>query len=163
MLNKETQRLVLEGWAEFDGQGNKHAREREFYCVVIPCNVHSAMALSELFYQHFRIRSCSHYDGKTLSLYCGDAGHGADTLMDTARALVEGYMASGGEEDSPYREDPWYSDGTLLISKFSHNRWRVIGYEHFTYTLELVGGRGKHDLHLHRSRGELNAEFTVAT
>lgn len=68
-------------WHDEQGQGNRYAREREFYCVVVPCTKDEAIVLSKLFHKRFAIESCCHYDGETLSMYCGDAGSNADSLL----------------------------------------------------------------------------------
>lgn len=75
-------------WNEGD-QGHAEAVERGRWCVVIECDEYDAVSLSRLFVRNvFAIPTCCHYDGRTLSLYCGDAGSGAPGTFALARALV---------------------------------------------------------------------------
>lgn len=76
-------------WSE-DGQGHRQAVGRGDRCVVVQCDEFDAISISRLFVRHlFACPTCCHYDGATLSLYCGDAG-GSDiqNLLMRARSLV---------------------------------------------------------------------------
>jgi len=73
-------------WAEYsddelktawstDGQGHEEAVARGPKCHVVKCTEDEAIELSRLFVREvFACPSCCHYDGKTLSLSCGDNG-----------------------------------------------------------------------------------------
>ena len=75
-------------WSE-DGQGHANAIARGETCHVVKCSENEAVALSRLFVSNvFAIPTCCHYDGITLSMYCGDAGRGCGDALKMARALV---------------------------------------------------------------------------
>jgi hypothetical protein len=80
------------GWNDTQGQGNKHARERNFYCVtVFGITEEQALTLSALFCRTcFNITTCCHYApaDRSLGLYCGDAGQGADSLLKSCMNMV---------------------------------------------------------------------------
>jgi len=68
-------------WYATDKQGNREAEARGRDCVVVICpNEDKALELSALFHRFFAIESCCHWDGQTLSMYCGDAGSGCSML-----------------------------------------------------------------------------------
>lgn len=81
---------IRSGWANENGQGNREARARSPWCAVVDCDEKDALKLSRAFYETvLALPSCAHYDGTTLSLYCGDAGIlGAPRCLAKARQLV---------------------------------------------------------------------------
>jgi len=73
------------------GQGHHEAVHRGGWCVVIPCDLNQAIKYSLWFvHKAFAIPTCTHYNGETLSLYCGDAGSGASNLKSRVEAFIEG-------------------------------------------------------------------------
>ena len=84
--------LTPEEWLvawESDEQGNKQAKARGNMCVIVPCDkIEQAVIYANLFFREFAIASCSHWNGNTLSMYCGDAGGGYQSLMGRARVLA---------------------------------------------------------------------------
>lgn len=82
-----TDREIQAAWDDNRGQGNKEARERGNLCVVWKCDRAQAVALSRLFHWHFAVPESCHYDGETLSAYCGGAGGNTNQLKTT----MEGY------------------------------------------------------------------------
>lgn len=85
-----TQQEIEAGWHDTDGQGNHQAREKGTSCVCVECGHDDALELSALFVrQVFAIPSCCHYDGVTLSLYCGDAGQHWVSCRNSAQSLVD--------------------------------------------------------------------------
>lgn len=77
------------GWYDEYGQGNHEARLRGWACVVRACTEkEDALRLSALFCRNvFAIPSCTHWDGSTLSMYCGDAGRGYLHTLARAESL----------------------------------------------------------------------------
>jgi hypothetical protein len=74
---------VVAKWTDVAAQGNRGARERDpRLCVVIRCRDRDlAVTLSALFYRRvFGVLSCTHWDGETLSFYCGE-GRNINTLQ----------------------------------------------------------------------------------
>lgn len=70
------------------GQGHKEAVCRGSMCVVKKCDLQSAKKISAEFVNDlFSIPTCTHYDGETLSLYCGDAGSNWQSLFQDANKL----------------------------------------------------------------------------
>jgi hypothetical protein len=58
-----------------EGQGHKQALNRSSMCVVAPATKEAAIDISALFIRDiFASPTCTHYDGKTISLYCGNVG-----------------------------------------------------------------------------------------
>lgn len=84
---------IKKAWVSY-GQGSRQAEARGTHCVVVPCDEEAAVALTREFLDHFNIPTCCHYDGNTLSMYCGDAGRGADSLFDKMSRV----RVSGGRE-----------------------------------------------------------------
>lgn len=87
------QRSIAEteaGWHDTNGQGNHQAVARGEFCVLHPCeDKETALILSALFVRNvFAIDSCVHWDGRTISMYCGDAGSGYAHTMDAAAKLT---------------------------------------------------------------------------
>lgn len=75
-------------WQE-EGQGHQKAVERGEYCHIIPCSEDEALRLSRKFVEQvFAIPTCCHYDGSTLSLYCGDAGKGSKNMLEGLKDWV---------------------------------------------------------------------------
>jgi hypothetical protein len=91
-------------WAwEQDGQGNRDARQRGRWCYVIACDLDQAIALSRLFVRNvFAVRTCCHYDGKTLSMYCGDAGGNAHLALAKAKDVCGRFLR--GEIGATFHE-----------------------------------------------------------
>lgn len=57
---------------EQDGQGHKDAVSRESACIVVHCDLDYAKKMSAWFANEiFALPTCTHFDGATLSLYCG--------------------------------------------------------------------------------------------
>lgn len=102
--HKHSDEETIAAWSEVDGQGNHHARYRGWMCVVVPCNRSDAVLLSKKFHYRFAIESCCHYDGETLSMYCGDAGSGAQRLMDDIRQMAIRCGFKPKPYDSEYRK-----------------------------------------------------------
>ncbi len=89
---------IKEAWNR-DGQGHSQAIKRGGDCVVVPCDEEEAIILSALFVRSvFAIPTCSHYDGKTLSLYCGDAGSGWRDTMKHCKIIILIYKLIGIDE-----------------------------------------------------------------
>ena len=89
---------LAEAW-HIDGQGHRQALEQGSYCVVVRCTRASALELTALFCRRFAIPTCVVYDGKTISMYCGDAGSGAGELYRDVWRMVADYFALGGTVD----------------------------------------------------------------
>lgn len=83
-------------WSE-DGQGHKRAVERGDMCVVFECTPVQALLATRAFVEKvFAVPTCCHYDGETLSLYCGDAGVGGyENCKSSAKGIAKlvGYFA----------------------------------------------------------------------
>lgn len=90
VFGQRTKAETEAGWNDLGGQGNQQARERGKYCVIHPCtDKETALILSALFVRNvFAIDSCVHWDGNTVSMYCGDAGSGYVRTMELARELT---------------------------------------------------------------------------
>ena len=74
---------------ETNDQGHRQAVERGPTCVVVICDVFDAVSISRLFVRNiFAVPTCCHYDGTTLSLYCGDAGGGWRDTYRSAQTLT---------------------------------------------------------------------------
>lgn len=72
------------------GQGHDRAVQRGQHCVVLPCDDEAlAVRLSARGMRVFAIRTCFHWDGRTFSVYCGDAGSGWRECMAHMRAALE--------------------------------------------------------------------------
>lgn len=83
-----TDQQLKQSWRDKGGQGNHDARKRGRLCVVFPCTEDEALALTRVFVERgFAVPTCAHYDGQTLSLYCGGAGGGAFKLMKYVRTF----------------------------------------------------------------------------
>jgi hypothetical protein len=80
------------------GQGHDYAVERKsYFCVVVGgITVGDALVLCRAFLNFFNMPSCTHWNGKTLSLYCGEAGSGAEALKRGVEGLVTGYKLGKG-------------------------------------------------------------------
>ena len=73
------------------GQGHNYAVEGKFYVVKVPCNKDQALEITKWFVENkFAIPTCCHYTGKTLHLYCGDAGGWAEDLRIAVEKHVLG-------------------------------------------------------------------------
>ncbi len=71
------------------GQGHKEALKRDLrYCIVLHCSFEDALIYSAIFYRHFNITTCTHYNGATVSLYCGDAGGDYQRLKSRVWAAI---------------------------------------------------------------------------
>jgi len=82
---------IRQGWD--GGQGNQQARERGKFCVIVPLpDSEFAVGLTHLFVMLvFAIPSCTHWDGETLSMYCGDAGSGYRLTIARAVQVATAY------------------------------------------------------------------------
>lgn len=90
---------IRQAWEDQRGQGNAAARSRSHYCVVRACSEEQALAISHAFMRCFASPSCCHYDGETVSLYCGDAGRGwSQTFACADRAASEVLTPNAGDE-----------------------------------------------------------------
>ena len=77
-FTRYTRDEIVAAWNDENGQGNKYARDRGLFCFVKECGEKDAVILSALFVRKvFAEPASSHYDGRTLSLYCGGAGGNA--------------------------------------------------------------------------------------
>ncbi len=93
-----TKKEIKEAWNK-DGQGHFQAIERGDACIVVPCDEGEAIILSALFVRNvFAIPTCTHYDGKTLSLYCGDAGSRWKDTMENCKTKILIYKLAGIDE-----------------------------------------------------------------
>lgn len=80
---------IMVAWGNASGQGHQQAVERGRWCIVVECDVYDAISLSRLWIRNlFALPTCCNHDGKTLSLYCGDAGSDAPNLLERTRLLV---------------------------------------------------------------------------
>jgi len=85
---------IEDAWADTTGQGNRQARLRNAFCVVIGLQSKAeAIELSHLFVGSvFAIPTCTHWNGETLSLYVGDAGGNWRDTYYAARYLAIGFL-----------------------------------------------------------------------
>ena len=90
-----TKEELESAWHNISGQGNLDARGRGWACIIIPCDKETALVLSAIFHRHFAIETCCHWDGETLSMYCGDAGGGWKILRDKLNAAFCMSMPGG--------------------------------------------------------------------
>jgi len=81
------------------GQGQEYAK-KYIHSVVIACTVEDALQLSDLFLHYFAMRSCLHYDGRTLAMCYSEAGSGSEALKMRIEAFTEGYF-KGKENELP--------------------------------------------------------------
>lgn len=89
---------IKEAWNK-DGQGHSNAMKRGDACVVVPCDEEEAIILSALFVRRvFALPTCTHYDGNTLSLYCGDAGSGWRDAIENCKKMILLYKLIGVDE-----------------------------------------------------------------
>jgi len=71
---------------------HKHAMKRVFPCVVFDCNKAEAFDLSAIWTRNlYSCANCTHWDGKTISFYCGAAGSGVQELIKKTTEFVEKY------------------------------------------------------------------------
>lgn len=85
---------IVAAWQE-KGQGHEDAVARGHNCVLIPCSWTDAIILSAIFVRGiFAILTCCHYNGQTLSLYCGEAGRDASWTCDRARMLADAFYTA---------------------------------------------------------------------
>jgi hypothetical protein len=99
---------LRDAWNALDQQGNVEARARGRYCVVADVATEAdALAMTRLAVEWFAIPSCAHYDGKSLSFYCGAAGtSGYLSLMAHVEHAWRTYRAADVEEiPVPTHED----------------------------------------------------------
>ena len=83
---------IEEKWDE-NSQGHRQSVERGKWCVVRKCNKKQAIELSRWFYEKvFGIITCTHYDNDTISLYCGDAGHGAQEMYNSVSIACDKFI-----------------------------------------------------------------------
>lgn len=89
-----TDTALLREMGDSSLQGNRQAEARESMCVIAAVrSPQEAVELCRVFVRDvFAIPSCCHYDGTTLSMYCGDAGSGWQGTVKRAVALCEHYM-----------------------------------------------------------------------
>jgi hypothetical protein len=98
---KYTHKELMDAWEDTAGQGNSQARAHGTWCVLIPCTEKEAIVYSARFCRRFNIPSCCYYEGKILSMYCGDAGSGAEELLRDISDLRFTYV----DEDGPLFAD----------------------------------------------------------
>ena len=86
---------IRAAWGNDSLESNKIARGRGGMCVITPdCSEDNALEISALFVRNvYACPECTHYDGRNVSLYCGQAGSGAGRAMGAARSLVAGFFA----------------------------------------------------------------------
>lgn len=97
---------IRAAWQDKKGQGHRQAVQRGRDCVVVKINDENAVVLAALFIRCvFAIPTCTHYNGKTLSLYCGDSGSGVKACLAHARGLVQGYFRSPLEGPDLFSSD----------------------------------------------------------
>lgn len=72
---------ITAGWVDTIGQGNKEARKRGRHCVVVRCDREAAIVMSRMFHKKFAMESACHFDGTTLSMFCGHSGGNGMHLM----------------------------------------------------------------------------------
>ena len=83
---------IKQAWNE-NGQEHTAAIERGSWCVVTPCTEEEAINICSWFvHDAFACPTCTHYDGKTVSLYCGDAGSNAPILKKITEVYIKGYL-----------------------------------------------------------------------
>lgn len=81
---------IERAWHE-NGQGHEEAVSRGEWCAVVACNKQKAIELSSWFVNsRFALETGCHYDGLTLSIYCGAAGSRAETLLRDVRMRFSG-------------------------------------------------------------------------
>lgn len=81
---------LVNAWYDVRGQGNIYARNRGPACIIHTCTQDEAIELSRMFVRTvFAIPTCCHYDGNTVSLYCGDAGRNYQRTMEKAKELIK--------------------------------------------------------------------------
>lgn len=87
---------LIAAWDTYD-QGHKQAVERSEMCVVFDCTKEQALLATRAFVEKvFAVPTCCHYDGETLSMYCGDAGVGGyENCKSSAKGIAKliGYFA----------------------------------------------------------------------
>lgn len=75
--DEELEELLAE-----EGLARQEAKRRGKLCVVKPCLTKKrALEMARNFYERFSSYECIHWDGKTISFYCGEAGSGAKELV----------------------------------------------------------------------------------
>lgn len=66
----------------------EEARRRGSLCVVKICSTkEQAIKMARRFYQRFSSYECIHWNGETISFYCGEAGSGAKQLFSDVSSL----------------------------------------------------------------------------
>jgi hypothetical protein len=72
------------------GQGHCEAVERGPLCVVVECDEEAALLWTRVFCERlFNIPTCVHYDGRTVSMYCGDG-----SAVSAFKAKLESFSVS---------------------------------------------------------------------
>lgn len=81
--HRHTEEETKIAWSKRQQQGNKQAREKGSWCIIVRCDEEGAIMMSQMFHELFAIESCCYYgkEEKELSMYCGDAGSGANKLV----------------------------------------------------------------------------------
>lgn len=74
--------------------GHHEAIERGVDCVIVPCDQETAVLLSRLFIRELAMPTCCHYDGHTLSMYCGAAGRDKEHVKAIVSGIVPGRAKS---------------------------------------------------------------------
>ena len=84
---------TIDAWNDENSQGNLRARSREQPCVVVRCNLHDAVVLSQVFHRFFADESCCHYDRDKgiLSMYCGNASSAGRDLASRMFSVAESF------------------------------------------------------------------------
>ena len=91
--NEYTLEEIKTSWEKLT---SKHdgAYYRKENCVITLCGELDALILSRWFIHKVNAcLYCTHYDGITLSLYCGEAGsaHAIELMMTRTESYIEGY------------------------------------------------------------------------
>ncbi len=68
-----SRKAIRQAWKSKKGKFQAHARARENFCIVVPIEEEKALVVVAAFAHWYRDCSPSqtHYDGETLSIYCG--------------------------------------------------------------------------------------------
>ncbi len=84
-----TDKDIKEAW-EKPQQGHHQAVDRGKDCIVVTCDEETAILFTRIFIREFAIPTCCHYDGQTLSMYCGALGEDKELLKQKLRQISIG-------------------------------------------------------------------------
>jgi hypothetical protein len=93
---KRSRADIRKGWSDEHGQGNDHAREmagNRYNVIIDVASEEDAILLTAMFLREFAIDSCAYWNGRQLSLYCGDAGSGWANLKRRVHDMAMNYIA----------------------------------------------------------------------